>query len=104
MGIAKSIKIGSFCFISTNVNISDNDGHPLDPKKRAGRLPVDKENVGPVQIEDNVWIGEGSTVLKGVTIGKGAVVGTKSVVVRSIPPFTIVAGNPAVVVGTIEES
>ena len=52
----------------------------------------------PIVIEDNVWIGEYATILKGVTIGKGAVVASHAVVTKDVPPYTIVAGNPARVV------
>lgn len=50
---------------------------------------------GPIRIEAGAWIGAAATVLEGVTIGRGAVVGAGSVVTRSVPPFAIVAGNPA---------
>ena len=46
-------------------------------------------------IKDNVWIGQHSTILKGVTIGEGAVVGCCSVVTKDVEPYTVVAGNPA---------
>ena len=101
IGVAKEIRIGASCFISSNVNISDNDGHPLDPDKRTRGEPVAPEEVLPVKIGDHVWIGEGSAILKGVSIGKGAVIGTKSVVTRDIKPFSIAAGNPAMVIGQV---
>jgi acetyltransferase-like isoleucine patch superfamily enzyme len=50
---------------------------------------------GPIRIEAGAWIGAAATLLEGVTIGRGAVVGAGSVVTRSVPPFAIVAGNPA---------
>ena len=55
-----------------------------------------------VVIEDNVWIGERSTILKGVTIGRGSIVGCASVVTKSVPPYSVVAGNPAKVVKRLE--
>jgi acetyltransferase-like isoleucine patch superfamily enzyme len=57
--------------------------------------PVSK---GDVVIENDVWIGYGCTVLSGVRIGSGSVVAAKSVVTRDVPPYAIVAGNPAKVV------
>ncbi len=52
----------------------------------------------PIIIESKVWIGFDVTILKGVTIGEGAVVGAKSVITKNVEPWTVVAGNPAVVV------
>ncbi len=55
-------------------------------------------NPGPVRIEKNAWIGDSAIVCKGVTIGENSIVGAGSVVISSIPPNTIAAGNPAKVV------
>jgi len=52
-----------------------------------------------VRIGDDVWIGHGSVVLTGVTVGRGAIVAAGTVVVEDVPPYSIVRGNPAVVVG-----
>jgi acetyltransferase-like isoleucine patch superfamily enzyme len=57
----------------------------------------------PILIESKVWIGFDVTILKGVTIGEGAIVGAKSVVVKDVEPWTVVAGNPAVVVKYLPE-
>jgi maltose O-acetyltransferase len=54
---------------------------------------------GPVTIGDHAWIGFRAIVLPGVSIGEGAVVGAGAVVSRDVPPFTIVAGNPARPIG-----
>jgi len=51
-----------------------------------------------VVIEDNVWIGGNTTILPGVIIGEGSVIGAGSIVTKSIPPFSIAVGNPAVVI------
>ena len=56
----------------------------------------------PIVIEDNVWIGEYSAVLKGVTIGEGAIVASHSGVTKDVPSYSIVAGNPAQVVKKLE--
>lgn len=52
-----------------------------------------------VRIGDDVWIGYGSVVLSGVTVGRGAIVAAGSVVTEDVPAYSIVRGNPAVVVG-----
>jgi len=50
---------------------------------------------GPVIINDDVWIGRDALILSGITIGQGAIVAARSVVTTNIPPYAIVAGNPA---------
>lgn len=87
----KSINIGSGTIISWNVSIMDGDGHSIEHNKKLNS-PQD------VTIEENVWIGNNSIILKGVTIGKGSVVAAGSVVTKDVPPRTIVAGNPARVI------
>ena len=50
---------------------------------------------GDIVIGNDVWLGYRSVILAGVTIGDGAIVGAYSVVTKDVPPYTIVAGNPA---------
>jgi putative colanic acid biosynthesis acetyltransferase WcaF len=52
----------------------------------------------PITIEDDVWIAADAFIAPGVTVGRGAVVGARAVVVKDVPPWTIVAGNPAKVI------
>lgn len=54
---------------------------------------------GPITIGDDVWIGAGAIVLAGVTIGSGSIIGAGAVVTRSCPPYSILAGVPARVIG-----
>ncbi|MEX2573340.1 MAG: acyltransferase [Balneolaceae bacterium] len=80
------VHIGKDCKISWDVIILDTDMHPLNSEKVVNK---------PVIIEDGVWIGCRSIILKGVTIGRGAVVAAGSVVTKNIPPYTIAGGSPA---------
>jgi acetyltransferase-like isoleucine patch superfamily enzyme len=101
------IEIGKYCLISWNVGIADSDFHPLDAAARRvdamalapflpNRPPRPEIKTKPVVIEDDVWIGMGAVILKGVRIGQGSVVAAGAVVTRDVPPNTVVAGNPAV--------
>lgn len=99
-----SINIGNRVLISHNVNIHDNNSHPLDSQERHEDFVYirniglqDKTNIPEKEIiiEDDVWIGFNSTILKGVTIGKGAIIGANTVILKDVPPFSVVVGNPA---------
>ena len=87
------VRIGDNVWIAPNVGIYA-AGHPLDVEDRIGG----EEYAFPVTIGDNVWIGGGVTIIGGVTIGRNAVVAAGSVVIRDVPPDTLVAGNPARVI------
>lgn len=102
IGVGKEIRIGKHCLIAARVFIADHDGHPLDWKKRREKLPVDKEDIKPIIIEDDVWIGEGAFICKGVTIGRGAIVGARAVVTKDLPAFSVAAGSPARVIKNLE--
>jgi acetyltransferase-like isoleucine patch superfamily enzyme len=93
--IGRSITIGKHCLIATSVNIYDMDGHPLDAGLRRLGHPTPADRINPVVIGDDVWIGSGALVLKGVNIGDQAIVAARSVVTTDVPPGSIVGGNPA---------
>jgi len=107
VGSVSSVSIGSYVIISNQVHIYDNNNHPTS---RALRHQMCEDGFhtdawrwthaasSPIVIEDDVWIGENATILKGVTIGAGAIVGCNAVVTKDVPSNTIVAGNPARVV------
>ncbi len=90
------ITIGDHVTIGGNVVIYDTDFHSLNPEKRSDSSQDRKNAVKKeVVIEDYVFIGAHSTILKGVTIGKNSIIGAGSVVSGNIPPNEIWAGNPA---------
>jgi acetyltransferase-like isoleucine patch superfamily enzyme len=109
----EKIEIGSHCLISWNVGLADSDFHPLEPAQRLidaqalapffnQRPARPKLKTAPVIIADNVWIGMNAIILKGVTIGENSVVAAGSVVSKSVPANTVVAGNPAVIVKSFD--
>ena len=93
--IGKRITIGRRCRVASGVWIFDTNGHSTDPAARWKGLPPSDDEVKPVTIGDNVWIGRNSTIFPGVTIGEGSVVSTGAVVMNDVPPYSVVAGNPA---------
>jgi acetyltransferase-like isoleucine patch superfamily enzyme len=105
------IIIGDYALISWNVVLMDTYRVPMNAEQRRKemeliptrekRLACADVDARPINIGRNVWIGFDACVLPGVTIGEGAVVGAKSVVTQSVPPFTIVAGNPARIIREI---
>ncbi len=94
--------IGSFARIElrdnvrcgANTLITDSDWHTDDPRTGPNK---------PVLIEENVWLGEGVKVLKGVTIGKNSMIGAGSVVVKNIPENIVAAGNPCKMIKSISK-
>lgn len=107
----RNIHIGKNVFINAGCKFQDQGGiyigndilighntvlatlnHDPDPDKRADLLPA------PIRIEDKVWLGANVTVTQGVTIGEGAIVAAGAVVIEDVPPRTVVAGVPAVVI------
>ena len=98
-----TITIGDNTIIGSGCLITDTDSHPILAAER--NLPDWSKYTKskPIVIGKNVFIGARSIVLKGVTIGDGAVVGAGSVVTKDVPANTIVAGNPARVIKTIDQ-
>ena len=110
--------MGDGCVIQANVTITDpahvrlgrnvhltgctlfgHDGTVSMLKQMSGRR---LDRVGKIDIGDNVFVGHQAIVMPGVTIGSNAVVGAGAIVTRSVRPNTIVAGNPARPIGTVE--
>lgn len=92
------VELGNECLLGANVTISDTDFHAIKPAGR--RFNNNQQDIGaaPVIIEDNVFIGTGAVVLKGVCVGRNSVIGAMSVVSKDIQRNSICAGVPAVLI------
>ena len=97
---SSAITIGNNVLIGSGVLITDSDAHSINPKFRNDK---NKIMSSPIVIEDDVFIGARSIVLKGVTIGKGALIGAGSVISKDVEAFAIVAGNPAKKIGDVRD-
>ncbi len=96
MSSATEIVVGDNCMFASGVYVTDSDWHDL-----YDRISV-VGKTAPVRIEDNVWVGDGAVICKGVTLGENCVIGAGSVVVGSVPAGVIAAGNPARVVKSLD--
>src|SRR5579872_7320562 len=74
LSIGGEIRIGNHCRIAGGVHMFDSPGHPLEAEDRKAGLPARLDQVRPIVLQDNVWIGAGATVFPGVTIGENSVV------------------------------
>ena len=103
-----STRIGAGCIFAPNVFVSSGTHHfretphlPIREQERklaasnAGFAALDR----PVWIQDDCWLGTNVVVCPGVTIGKGSVVGANCVVIRDVPPYSVVGGVPAEAIG-----
>ena len=112
------VKIGKNCFISTRrwgtepylITVGDNVQvtrdvaiHTHGGGQCIRREHPDFDVFGKVIIEDWAYIGASSQLMPGVTIGEGALVAAGSIVTKSVPPHTVVGGNPARIICTTEE-
>jgi virginiamycin A acetyltransferase len=96
--------IGKFCAIAQGAQfIMNGANHPLSGfttfpwssfEGWQENAPVEWPNKGDTILGNDVWIGREAVIMPGVTVGHGAIVGTRAVVVKDVPPYSIVAGNP----------
>jgi UDP-2-acetamido-3-amino-2,3-dideoxy-glucuronate N-acetyltransferase len=104
--IGKRVKVSSHSFICEGVTIEDevfvghgvmfiNDKYPRSTNVDGSSQSEADWKVETTLVQRRASIGSNATILCGVTIGEGAIVGAGSVVTRDVPPYTIVAGNPA---------
>lgn len=110
------VTIGKFCSIAPEVMFLAHVEHPIkfpstfpfrtlmggmtySKSSSASELNSDSRTRGPIIIGNDVWIGFRAVIRSGVTIGSGAILGAGTVVAKSVPPYAIVVGNPAVVIG-----
>jgi len=91
------VVIGNSVMMANGVYITDSDWHGIYDRSHR------TEEVSPVIIEDNVWLGDCSKVLKGVTIGENSIVAAGAVVTKDVPANVVVAGNPATIVKHLDK-
>ena len=96
--IGKRTSIQLHAHVSVGAHVAINEGVRILTGSHGVDDPAWRLKVAPVSIGDYAWIATDSIILPGVTIGEGAVVGAGSVVTRDVERFTVVAGNPAVVI------
>jgi acetyltransferase-like isoleucine patch superfamily enzyme len=95
IGSAHEVIIGNNCMIASGAYVTDSDWHDI-----YNRISIGK--TAPINIENNVWIGDSAIICKGVTVAENSIIGAGAVVVNSVPPNCIAAGNPAKVVKQLD--
>lgn len=91
---SESIIIGAYVNFGGNVSIWDTDFHPLNFKDRRSHI-IREINTAPIIIEDDVFVGANSMILKGVSVGARSIIGAGSIVTKNIPADEVWAGSPA---------
>jgi acetyltransferase-like isoleucine patch superfamily enzyme len=99
VGCIDKVRIGDRVLLASGVFISDH-AHGDSSWESMNLAPTRRRltSKGPVEIGDDVWIGENAVILSGVRIGKGAIIGANSVVNRDVPDYAVAAGAPAKVI------
>ena len=112
--IGSNCKISSHSFICEGVTVEDdvfighgvtfiNDMYPRSTAPGGGLQTEADWKVVPTRVSRGASIGSGATILAGITVGEGAIIGAGAVVTKDVPPWTIVAGNPAKILRRINE-
>ncbi len=106
-GEGAALKIGSFCSIAPETTIFLGGNHRIDwtttfpfghiftEELGGADIKGHPATKGDVIIGDDVWLARGATVMSGVSVGSGAVIAANATVVKDVPPYHIVGGNPA---------
>ena len=100
LGKEEKLTIGSNCSLG-QCNFMLGGGHDyrcISTYPLFAESCVEAGTKGEIIVEDDVWIGDGVWIMSGIRIGKGAVIGTGSVVTHDVPPYAIVAGDPAKII------
>jgi acetyltransferase-like isoleucine patch superfamily enzyme len=99
LAVAELVEIGDFSAIGGGTYIADTEGHSnYNPMQPIWFVAASDDDIEPVVIEDNVQIGRNCMIMKGVRVGARSVIGAGSVLRSSVPPDSVVMGNPARVV------
>jgi UDP-2-acetamido-3-amino-2,3-dideoxy-glucuronate N-acetyltransferase len=101
--ICEGVTIEDGVFIGHNVTFINNM-YPRSTDKGGGLRTEADWKVIPTFIRKGASVGSGATILAGITVGEGAIIGAGAVVTKDVAPWTIIAGNPAKVLRSIEES
>ena len=95
------VVIGNYAFVAHEVLIADS-AFAIPVGNRLDRGEPEESGIAEIVIGENAWIGARAILLSGANIGEGAIVGAAAMVDFQVPPYTIVAGNPARVVGRVK--
>jgi acetyltransferase-like isoleucine patch superfamily enzyme len=90
------VYIGAECLFADSVYIVDFDHNYWDPVMSIRSQGISKS---PIRLEGDLWVGTMVTIIRGVTVGRGSVIGAMSLVNRDVPPYSVVGGVPAKVLG-----
>jgi acetyltransferase-like isoleucine patch superfamily enzyme len=91
-----NIYIGRECLFADSIYMVDFDHNYWDPAMSIRSQGIYTK---PIRLEKNIWVGTKATILRGVTVGEGSVIGAMSLVNRDVPPYSVVGGIPAKIIG-----